>query len=120
LFLQYQQTVEFQTNVYGLPTASTHEPLFKNVEQIHGSRIANTHYMALHFMELDKRFQCGRDLPSVRNLVFADGSGCQTPQCHIVHQMDIIERIHCHKYCRAIASTVWLIQVSTMIQQQLY
>jgi len=76
--------------------------------------------MALLFMELDKSFQCGRDLPLVRNLVFADSSGCQTPQCYIVHKMDIIEWIHCHKYCRAITSTVWLIQVSTMIQQQLH
>jgi hypothetical protein len=80
----------------------------------------NTHNRSLFFMEPNESLKCNRDLPLIRNLVLADSSGSQTSQCDIVHQMDSVERIHCHKYRRAVTNTVWLIQVSTMIQQQLY
>jgi hypothetical protein len=75
---------------------------------------------SLFFMEPNKILKCNRDLPFVWNLVLAHNSGSQTPQGHIVHQIDRIEWVYCHKYRRAVTNTVWLIQVSAMIQQELY
>lgn len=98
-----------------LPATAISWPVSSN-----GKNIRSTHYRFSFFMELNESLKCNWNLPLIRYLVLADSSGSQTSQCDVVHQMDSIERIHCHKYCRTVTNTVWLIQVSTMIQQQLY